>query len=126
MKIGLEFRPARFNLKVKVVGKGKPSPRVMYVDLKLTDTGTGLANNIAIKDLVFRTLAGTGKVTYNATLSGALPISTGALDIGGSVTLRLYLNVPSTVSRFSIMESGTVQDGIFTTYSFSIGEAVIP
>jgi hypothetical protein len=110
----------------KIVGKGKPSPGVMYVDLQLTDTGTGLANGIAIKDLVFRTLAGTGKVTYNATLSGALPISTSALGVGGSVTFRLYLNVPSTVSRFSIMESGTVQDGIFTTYSFSIGEAVIP
>jgi hypothetical protein len=108
----------------KIVDHGASSPGVVGVDLQLTDTGTGIAQNIDIAQLLFRTLHGRGTVTYNATLSGALPVSTGLLGVGQNTSIRLYLNVPRTVSRFSIIESGTVQDGIGTNYNFSIEQAV--
>ena len=110
----------------KIVGHGTPSPGVLYIDLQLTDAGTGIAQNIDVEQLLFRTLFGTGTVTYDATLAGTLPITTGHLGVGENKTLRLFLNVPTTVARFSITEDGAVEDGIGTSYNFSIGQAVIP
>jgi von Willebrand factor A domain-containing protein 7 len=50
----------------------------------------------------------------------------GDLDVGQSVTVTINLTVPSTVTRFSITETGTLQNVGGANYSFSIGQAVIP
>ena len=110
----------------KVAGKGWYSPGVLYVDLKITNTGTGVAQNINLNKIVYKTLGGTGTVTYNTTLSPALPYSAGNLDAGASKVVRLFLNVPSTVTKFSITENGTVQDIVGTSYNYSTGQAVTP
>ena len=72
------------------------------------------------------TLSGTGTVIYNTALSPALPIVIGNLDVGKSVTTIVYLNVPSTVTRLSLTESGPVQDVVGTNYNYSTLEAVFP
>jgi hypothetical protein len=92
----------------------------------LTNTGTGDARSLTLHALVFRTLSGTGSVTYNTTLSPALPLIIGNLDVGNAVTTKMYLNVPSTATRISITENGSVQDVQGTKYSYSTAEAVIP
>ncbi len=71
-------------------------------------------------------MSGSGTVSYNTTLSPALPISIGSLDVGGAKTVRLFFNVPATVTRYSITESGTLQDVVSTNFSFSASQAVIP
>jgi beta-lactam-binding protein with PASTA domain len=96
------------------------------VKIVLTNTGTGNARNLKINTLVFRTLSGTGTITYNAALSPSLPLAIGNLDVGASVTTVIYVNVPSTVTRMSITESGPVQDVVGTSYNYSTAEAVIP
>ena len=96
------------------------------MDVQFTNRGTGNARNLKIGSILFRTLSGTGTVSYNAALSPAVPITIGSLDAGFSVTERFYLDVPSTVTRFSITESGPVQDVIGTNYNFSTGQAVYP
>jgi hypothetical protein len=73
-----------------------------------------------------RTLSGSGIVTYLPALSGALPLSIGNLDVGASSTIRLYLNVPATVTRFSITETGAVQNVVDTQFSYSTAQSVIP
>jgi len=95
-----------------------------YVDLKLTNTGTGKARNVSISALLFRTLAGTGSVTLK--LPSKVPSAVGDLDAGGSTTVRFYLDRPATVTRFSITENGTLQDVAGTGFSFSIAQSVIP
>jgi hypothetical protein len=64
-------------------------------------------------------------VTFNSALSGALPISVGSLGVGASTTVRLYFTAPEGVTKFSLVESGTVVSGGATT-SFSASELVIP
>jgi len=95
----------------------------LTLSLQLTDTGTGDAQNTLINQLTFRTLGGTGNVTLAAP---RLPISAGNLPVGTSNTLLLTLNVPSTVTKFSIRENGTMQDDSGKAYSYSIGQLVIP
>jgi K319L-like, PKD domain/Bacterial Ig domain len=109
-----------------VVGKGRDASGNYFVDLRITDTGTGNARSVNINQLTFRTLSGTGAVGFNAALSGALPFAVGDIDASSSETVRLYLNLPPTVVRFSITETGTLQDVTGTSFSYSQAQAVIP
>ena len=102
--------------------KGKDSTG-SYVELKLTNTGTGNAKNIKITGIVLRALAGTGSVTLN---SPALPYTVANLDVGASVTIKVYVTVPATVTRYSMTENGTFQDVAGTSLSFSIAQSIFP
>ncbi len=110
----------------KIAAKGRETFGALYVDLNLTNSGTGNARNIMLNQVLLRILSGTGTVTYNTTLSPALPYSAGNLDVGATTVIRLYLNVSSTVTKFSITENGTVRNVVGTSYNYSIGQAVIP
>jgi hypothetical protein len=109
-----------------ISGVGNDPSGAIYVNVVLTNTGTGNARNLAIKTLTFRTLSGTGTVTYNAALSPSLPITIGNLDVGVAKTTKIYVNVPGTVTRMSVTESGPVQDVLGTNYNYSVLEGVIP
>jgi len=102
------------------------SPGVRYYDVRFTNTGPDVARNLSLTQLVFRTLSGTGTVTYNTTLSPALPNALGDLPVGASTTVRIYLNVPATVSRFTITENGQVENLAGTSFTFSLGQATFP
>jgi len=106
-----------------ITGKGFDAAGKYYVDLQLKNTGTGKAENATVTQLSLRTLSGTGTVMLQAP---TLPISLGALEVNAATTVRIYLNRPPTVTRFSITENGTAQDETGTSYSFSIGQSVIP
>jgi beta-lactam-binding protein with PASTA domain len=107
-------------------GVGRDPSGAIYVKVVLTNTGTGNARNLKINTLVFRTLSGTGTATYNTALSPSLPLTIGNLDVGASMTTTLFVNVPGTVTRMSITESGPVQDVAGTNFNYSTAEAVIP
>ena len=96
---------------------------VLTLSLQLTDTGSGPADNLIISAVPVRTVAGTGSATLT---SPALPQNLGGLAVGGSTTITLTFNVPPTVTRLAIGESGTVQDLNGARYSFSIGQSVKP
>jgi murein DD-endopeptidase MepM/ murein hydrolase activator NlpD len=98
---------------------------VMAVDLKITNTGSGIAQNTVVKNINFKTLFGTGSVTVNEALSQLRPINVGYLNVGESRVITVYLNVPSTVYRFTISENGTVQDMVDVTSIFSVGQTII-
>jgi probable HAF family extracellular repeat protein len=107
-------------------GIGTDPSGAIYVNVVLTNTGTGNAQNLQIKTLTIRTLSGTGTVTYNTTLSPALPLTLGNLSVGASIITKIYLNVPNTVTRISITESGPVQDVAGDNYNYSTAEGVVP
>jgi hypothetical protein len=93
------------------------------VNLQLTNTGFTAAQAINISQITARTLSGSGTVT----LSGpALPAAEGPLGIGASTTVTLTLNVPATVTRFSLTEGGNLQDNAGHAYSYSLAQTVIP
>ena len=107
-----------------VVGRGGVNPAINFFDLRFTNTGTGAARNVVLTQFSFKTLAGTGNVSYEPTRSPALPITLGDLPVGVSRTIRVFLVVPVPVTRFSITENGQLQDPIGTTSPFSTSQIV--
>jgi len=110
-------------LSMTISSKGGGSPGNYYIDVRFTNTGTGIARNLAAAQLPLKTLSGTGTVSL---VTPALPIVVGNLDPGASIDVRIYLNRPSTVTRFSVTENGTVQDATGATSSYSAAQTVIP
>ena len=108
----------------QIIAKGKGPSGTLFVDLQLTDTGKGDAVNVTINQLNLRTICGKGTVSYNAALSGKLPLKIGNIKKGASTTLRLFFNVPDDVTGFTIAESGTMQDAASNNYNYSTSQTV--
>jgi len=108
-----------------IAGHGS-SGGAFYVDLVLKNTGTGVADNVMLSKFTFRTLTGSGSVTYNSVQSSQVPVSYGTLNVGASTTVRIYLNVPSTVLRFSMAENGSLQDASGSSFTFASSQLVVP
>lgn len=116
----------RPNFLAGIVGQTQVSPGVYDVDVRFTNTGPGTAKSFSISKLIFRTLSGSGAVTYSSTLAPALPLETPNVDVGSFFTVRLMVNVPATVKRFSVTESGSVLDIDGGMYAFSQAQAILP
>jgi hypothetical protein len=97
-----------------------------YVDLKLSNAGTGNARQLLLTELLSRTLSGSGAVSLDRARSPSFPIAIGSLDVGQAVTVRIFLDIPATVGRFSLTENGTLRDVAGTTYRYSIGQSIMP
>lgn len=106
-------------LTATVTGKGTLGAQY-YIDLAFTDSGPGSALGTAITSLGLRALAGSGAITA----ASPLPVTVGDLGAGVSQTVRILLNVPAGVSRFSIAESGTLTSDVGAALTFSISQAV--
>jgi hypothetical protein len=92
-----------------------------FVDLTITNSGPGTALGTSVQSLTLRTLSGTGTIT-SATV---LPASFGDLPAAGAQTVRMFLNVPATVTRFSIAESGSLTSGVGASLTFSLSQVVL-
>jgi hypothetical protein len=111
---------------VKVAAKGIQAPGVSYADLQFTNVGKGLAHSINVNQIAATSSLGTGMVVYDTALSPPLSYMIGDLAVGASATVRVFFDVPPTVRRFNLVESGTVQDMLGTPFKFSVAQAVIP
>jgi predicted extracellular nuclease len=89
-----------------------------FVDLEIVNGGGGNARDVVLDQVSFRTLSGTGAVA----LQDALPMGLGDLAAGQSVTVRLHLTVPPTVTRFAITEGGSLEDAGGARLRFSIAQ----
>jgi uncharacterized repeat protein (TIGR01451 family) len=115
-----------------VVGRPSISARVtgqslagttLTLALQVNNTGTGAAQNLTFSQITPRTLAGSGTVLFTGP---SLPIALGNLGVGASEILSLTFNVPTSVTRFSLSEIGTVADTAGDTYSLTLAQAVVP
>lgn len=109
-----------------LAGKGVVAPGVLYVDVTLGNGGQGVARQVRVDSLALRTLAGSGVPTIDTSRSPALPLVFPDLAPGASSTVRLYLNVPATVRRFSLGEQGSLQDSFGRALKFSTIQQVLP
>ena len=98
---------------------------VLYLDVRLTNNGIGPAQQVQLDSLGVQGLLGTGQLSFNA-MSPRLPIALPDLAPGAAATVRLYVNVPSTMRRFSLMEGGTLVDGSGRTLRFSSSHMILP
>jgi len=115
-----------------VVGNGSPrlsgsigtkstTGTTMTLNLQLTNLGPGPAANVTITAITAKTISGSGTVTLTAPV---LPYTVGNLGVGGSATVSVVLDIPATVSRFSLTQSGSVQDAGSNSYSYATSEIV--
>jgi hypothetical protein len=114
------------NFLAAVTKQEKIAEGLYQLDVRFTNTGPGTAKSFSIASLTFQTTTGSGAVTYNASLGPALPLNTPNVDVGSFTTVRLMVNVPATVKRFNLTQSGTVQDMEGASYAFSQAQSVIP
>ena len=126
--------PANNSVMESAVVIGKPSVAAQIsgqsktgttatVTVIFTNVGTGAASNASVNQVLLRTLAGSGTVTF---AGPPLPLSLGTLAQGESKLITLTLNVPSTVTQFSLSERGTMQDSIGNVYSFGTAQSIRP
>lgn len=99
------------------------SGTTLTVNLQLTNSGFTPSQAVRINQVTFRTLSGSGAVTF---AGSPLPVSLGPLGVGASTTFTLTVNVPSTVTRFSLTESGNLLDSTAKSYNYSIAQTIVP
>jgi hypothetical protein len=105
---------------IQLLDQGVQSPGVLFVDLNITNVGNDVAMNALIQQIAFNTAAGTGQVTLNSALTMLLPpIFVDFLAVNASATVRIYVNASSTVTSYSITETGTVADIFGTSAPFT-------
>ncbi len=106
------------------ISSQKPQSGAYLLELRLTNSGTGLARNVRVETITLRTLTGTGTVTLVTALTH-LPLLVGDLSAGSSATVQIFVTFPATVSRFSMTENSTLQNAAGTTSSSSISQSII-
>ena len=97
-----------------IVARGWYSPTILFVDLQLRNVGAGVSLQTILNQVEPKTVGGTGTVAYNRTLSPQLPVAVGTLAPGGTFKVRLYFNVPSTVTKLMLTENGSMSSATGT------------
>jgi hypothetical protein len=113
------------SLMAMIADQGSDSDGSVWIDLRLTNGGSGHARNVRFTSVQVQRLAGIGSVSFNAARSGPLPLQVGSIDAGATRIMRLYLNVPATVARFRITVGITLENVIGSPSSQSFAQAVI-
>ena len=92
-------------LSSKVAGQGKNADGTSFVDLTVSNLGTGNARKLRVDLVAALSTRGNGIVKV---VSPAFPmtIGIGNLDSGASQTIRIVLKVPATVKQFQLAEVG--------------------
>lgn len=93
----------------------------MTLNVQIANLGPGPGVNATITGFSTRTLVGSGSVAVTVP---SVPYGVGNLAVGGSAVVPLTLTVPGSVSRFSLVQNGTVQDSGGTAYSYSTSEVI--
>ena len=97
----------------------------LTLNLVLTNSGSSPASSIDLSGITFKVLNGTGSVAFTPP-APAFPLGLPGLGAGACETVPVNVTLTGVVQRFSITESGTLTDGSNNTFSFSIGQTVIP
>lgn len=109
---------------IQLLDQGVQSPGVFFLDLQITNVGNDVAENVALNQITFQTLSGTGQVFYNNMVSPPLPTFTDFLSVNASATIRIFVAAQGTVNSFSITENGAAADIFGTPTSFSQTQTV--
>ncbi|HEY3825572.1 MAG TPA: hypothetical protein VGL82_13495, partial [Bryobacteraceae bacterium] len=88
-------------LTASLADRGTTASGQYYVDLTVVNAGPAAALGISAQMIALRALSGSGAIS----VATPAPIEIGNLQAGASITTRVFLSVPPTVTRYSITES---------------------
>lgn len=71
--------------------------------LRVQNGGAGVAHDLSINQLLLRTLTGNGNATL---VAPALPLAVGDLAAGQTVEIQVVVDVPTSVKKLSLTETG--------------------
>jgi hypothetical protein len=106
-------------ISISVANVSRNGTRVA-VQLAIQNSGTTEFSSVELSGIELRTLAGAGE----ASLLDTLPFHIDKLGPGAAAAIVLHLDVPPSVTRLQLTESGTVNTPGSSPYKFSIGQAV--
>lgn len=115
-------RPPHFRGEIE--SHSQQVPGVVHVAFELTETSEGGAQNVQITGISFNTVRGNGSVTLDPATAALLPILLGNLAEGGSQTVPLLFDVPTSVEKFRLTVSGTAQDAIGRSFPFQVTKSL--
>jgi hypothetical protein len=111
------------NVHSRLVSQGFQTDGTMYMDLELSAEGPSAVKNVTLLGLEFHTISGTNAVTATGP---ATPFTIGYLPAGITKILRIGVNVPATVLRFSVKELFSIENREGNTHSYSQVQLVAP
>lgn len=117
---GVEGTPPVTRLTATLMSNVRDGPEICIRLLLLNNGNVGL-QKVTVDKIDLRVLAGSGE----ASLASPTPISAGNLAAGKGATIEFDLNVPNTVKKLSLTESGAVQSGAGVS-RFSQGQVLFP
>ena len=109
-------------LQTSVASISAAGPNQLAVSLRVINGSAGMALDVMLNALQFRTLGGTGTITSAA----ALPLALGSMAPGQSVLVNLIFSVDPYVVRFSLNSAFTFENGAGAILSSSGSNAIIP
>jgi len=95
----------------------------MEIPVTIHNNGTMDVQSIQITNVSIQTLGGSEQAVL---ADPVLPIQTGIVKPGQSVTVGLHIAVPPGAQKLIITEQGTADNGRPEPYRFSFGQAVFP
>jgi hypothetical protein len=107
----------------QIVGRGPLTGGSMFLDLKLTNTGTGNARKLAVDLVLAVSLKGPGLIK---TVLPTKPVVVGNFDVGSTQTIRVVLTIPPAVKQFLLTAGGTMFNVQGTLDLFAVTQVVNP
>ena len=104
---------------IQIGGQGTQASGISFIDLQVTNAGTGVAETVLFDSFALQVLDGTGQAMFDNVDSPRLPIATGSLDVSSSTTARIYVATQGTVNSVSLTETGAAADVFGTQIRFT-------
>jgi hypothetical protein len=103
-------------ISARLLANGTVSGNRRFVDVELSNSGTGNARRVKLAVILIVPTKGVGIPKLVSPSASSLPLDLNNLDVGSTTTVRVVFDVPATVKELSITEAG-----IFTNVKGTFG-----
>jgi hypothetical protein len=113
-------------ISARLRGNGTVSGKRKFVDVELSNTGTGNARRVQLALILLVPTRGVGIPRLVSPSLSSLPLNLNDLDVGSTTTVRVVFDVPATVKEVSITEAGTFTNVKGTLGAFLQAQKLVP
>lgn len=112
------------HITIKLINQRMQSLGQWQALLQVSNIGSGTALGVVLNKIALRTVIGTGTATF---VTSPVPLRIGNLNAGDQATIPILINIPASIKRLSITETGALQTAVENpTHSFSSAQVIYP